>query len=287
MNELLATIFTGMVIDENEKNYFVQKNGQTFGLSKTEGTYRIGEAVEGFGYQNQKHENRFTTLIPKSRIGHYAFGTVTASRKDLGVFVDIGLPDKDFVVSLDELPTMTELWPKKGDRLMVALRVDSKDRIWGSLADEKIFKSLSKRGTEEIKNKDITGVAYRLKLTGTYVLTDDYYIGFIHPSERYNEPRLGEQVKGRVIGVRPDGVLNLSLKPRAYEVISDDAQMILTIIERSADEQIYFTDKSDPEDIMKTFGISKGAFKRAIGNLLKQGLVKQEAGVTKRIRKSN
>ncbi len=113
MNELLATIFTGMVIDENEKNYFVQKNGQTFGLSKTEGTYRIGEAVEGFGYQNQKHENRFTTLIPKSRIGHYAFGTVTASRKDLGVFVDIGLPDKDFVVSLDELPTMTELWPKK------------------------------------------------------------------------------------------------------------------------------------------------------------------------------
>ena len=195
MNELLATIFTGMVIDENEKNYFVQKNGQTFGLSKTEGTYRIGEAVEGFGYQNQKHENRFTTLIPKSRIGHYAFGTVTASRKDLGVFVDIGLPDKDFVVSLDELPTMTELWPKKGDRLMVALKVDSKDRIWGSLADEKIFKSLSKRGTEEIKNKDITGVAYRLKLTGTYVLTDDYYIGFIHPSERYNEPRLGEQVK--------------------------------------------------------------------------------------------
>lgn len=99
--------------------------------------------------------------------------------------------------------------------------------------------------------------------------------------------RLGEQVKGRVIGVRPDGVLNLSLKPRAYEAISDDAQMILTIIERSADEQIYFTDKSDPEDIMKTFGISKGAFKRAIGNLLKQGLVKQEAGVTKRIRKSN
>ena len=243
MNELLATIFTGMVIDENEKNYFVQKNGQTFGLSKVEGEHRIGEAVEGFGYQNQKHENRFTTVIPKSRIGHYAFGTVTSSRKDLGVFVDIGLPDKDFVVSLDELPTMTELWPKKGDRLMISLKVDAKDRIWGSLADEKIFKSLSKFGTEEMKNKDITGTAYRLKLTGTYILTDDFYLGFIHPSERYNEPRLGEQVKGRVVGVRPDGVLNISLKPRAYEAISDDAQMILTIIERSADQQINFTDK--------------------------------------------
>ncbi|WP_142427468.1 CvfB family protein [Enterococcus durans] len=287
MNELLATIFTGMVIDENEKNYFVQKNGQTFGLSKVEGEHQIGEAVEGFGYQNQKHENRFTTVIPKSRIGHYAFGTVTSSRKDLGVFVDIGLPDKDFVVSLDELPTMTELWPKKGDRLMISLKVDAKDRIWGSLADEKIFKSLSKFGTEEMKNKDITGTAYRLKLTGTYILTDDFYLGFIHPSERYNEPRLGEQVKGRVVGVRPDGVLNISLKPRAYEAISDDAQMILTIIERSADQQINFTDKSDPEEIMKAFGISKGAFKRALGNLLKQGLIKQEDGVTKRNKNSN
>ncbi len=287
MNELLANVFTAMVIDENEKNYFVQKNGQTFRLSKEEGEHTIGEAVEGFGYQNQKQENRFTTVIPKSRIGHYAFGTVTSSRKDLGVFVDIGLPDKDFVVSLDELPTMTELWPKKGDQLMIALRVDAKDRIWGSLAEERIFKSLSKHGSEELKNKNISGIAYRLKLTGTYLLTDDFYIGFIHPSERYREPRLGEKLEGRVVGTRPDGVLNVSLKPRAHEAISDDAQMILTILERSADQQIAFTDKSDPDEIMRAFGISKGAFKRAIGNLLKQGLIQQEDGVTKLAKKSN
>ena len=143
MNDLLATIFTGIIIDENEKKITLSKKmGQTFGLSKSEGEHKIGEAVEGFGYQNQKHENRITTQIPKSRIGHYAFGIVTATRKDLGAFVDIGLPDKDFVVSLDELPTMTELWPKKGDRLMISLRVDAKDRVWGSLADEKKYSNL-------------------------------------------------------------------------------------------------------------------------------------------------
>ena len=59
------------------------------------------------------------------------------------------------VVSLDELPTMRELWPKKGDRLMVSLRVDDKERIWASLADEKIFKALSKNGTEQMKNQDV------------------------------------------------------------------------------------------------------------------------------------
>ena len=60
---------------------------------------------------------------------------------------------------------------------MVSLRVDDKERIWASLADEKIFKALSKNGTEQMKNQDVTGTVYRLKLAGTYLLTDDFYIG--------------------------------------------------------------------------------------------------------------
>lgn len=280
MNELLATIFTGLIIDENDQFYFLQKSGVTFRLSKEEGEHKIGEAVEGFGYLNQKQEPEMTTVIPNSRVGQFAFGTVTGTRKDLGAFVDIGLNDKDVVVSLDELPMMRELWPKKGDQLMISLKVDNKDRIWGELADEKIFKALAKAGSEEMKNKNISGIVYRLKMVGTYVLTDDFYIGFIHPEERFQEPHLGETVNGRVIGIRPDGILNLSLKPRAHEAISDDAAMILTFLERAADHKIAFTDKSNPEEIKQTFGISKGQFKRALGNLLKQGKIKQEEGYT-------
>lgn len=280
MNELLATVFTALVIDENEKYYFLQKNGLTFRLSKKEGEHQVGEAVEGFGYYNQKQEPTMTTNIPSIRQGHVSFGTVTNTRKDLGAFVDIGLEDKDVVVSLDELPMLRELWPKKNDRLMISLRTDNKERIWGELADEKLFKAMSKTANEEMKNKNITGTVYRLKMAGTYVITDDFYIGFIHPSERYQEPRLGENVEGRVIGIRPDGVLNISLKPRGYEVIDDDASMLLTFLERSAEHKIPFTDKSNPDEIKQTFGISKGQFKRAIGNLLKQKRIKQENGYT-------
>ncbi|MFK4565743.1 S1 RNA-binding domain-containing protein [Enterococcus sp. UD-01] len=280
MNELLAKIFTALVIDENEKYYFLQKNGITFRLAKEEGVHAIGDAVEGFAYLNQKQEPVMTTNVPTVKIGQYAFGTVTGTRRDLGAFVDIGLKDKDVVVSLDELPLMRELWPKKGDQLMIALKVDEKARIWGTLADEKVFKAMAIKGTEELKNKNISGIVYRLKMAGTYVLNDDFTIGFIHPSERYQEPRLGEKVAGRVIGVRPDGLLNLSLKPRSYEVIGDDAAMILTFLERAQDHKIPFTDKSDPEAIKQTFGISKGQFKRALGNLLKQGKIKQEADYT-------
>ncbi len=280
MNELLASVFTGLIIDENDQAYYVQKNGMTFRLLKSEGEHQLGEAVEGFGYQNQSQDNCFTTIIPKSRPGHFAFAEVKDVRRDLGVFVDIGLPDKDIAVSLDELPTMRELWPKKGDHLMVQLTVDSKDRIWASLAEEKIFRALSKNGTPALKNKDISGTVFRLKLMGTYILTDDFYIGFIHPSERFNEPRLGETVNGRVIGIRPDGVLNLSLKPRAHEAIGDDAKMLLAYLERTAEHSMPYTDKSDPEAIKQLFGISKGQFKRAIGHLLKARLIEQKDGHT-------
>ena len=112
MRELLATTFTGIVVDENEQFYFVQK-WHHIPFKKEEGTHAIGEAVEGFGYLNQKQEPALTTTIPTVRIGSYGFGTVTGTRRDLGVFVDVGLPDKDVVISLDELPTMRELWPKK------------------------------------------------------------------------------------------------------------------------------------------------------------------------------
>ncbi len=281
MNQLLGTVFTGIVTDENQKELFVQKNGMTFCLKKNENeTYHIGDPVEGFGYINQQQVACLTTEIPKIQIGRYAFGTVVDTRRDLGAFVSIGLPDKDVVVSLDDLPTMHELWPKKGDQLMIALKVDEKNRFWGVLAEESIFRSMTRLGTAAMMNENVSGKVFRLKIIGTYVLTDDFYLAFIHPSERFQEPRLGEQVHGRVIGVRPDGILNISLKPRAYEVISDDAAMILTFLERSENGEIPFSDKSAPEEIQKQFGISKGQFKRALGTLMKQGKIKQETNRT-------
>ena len=199
---------------------------------------------------------------------------MTDVRRDLGAFVNIGLPDKDMVVSLDEMPSMKELWPKKGDRLMISLRVVEKDRMWGVLADEAIFHSLSRSGTAEMQNENKKGTIYRLKVAGSYLITD----GFVHPSERYQEPRLGEVVEARVIGVRPDGVLNMSLKPRSYEMINDDAAMILTMLQRNPDHSLPYWDKSAPEEIKEAFGISKGQFKRAIGHLLKEKLIEQSEG---------
>lgn len=288
MNRSLGTVITGIVTDINEKAYFIQKNGVTYELPKSDTTdYKLGDAVEGFAYIGQDKSLKMTQDIPRIQVGDYALSKVIDVRRDLGVFVDIGLPDKEIVVSLDELPTEKSLWPKKGDQLMVTIRVDEKDRMWGQLASEEFFEDIAKKAPEDLVNKDIKGIAYRLKIVGTYVLTDGQHLGFIHPSQRDIEPRLGEEISGRVIGIGQEGTVNISLRPRAHEAIPDDAAMLLAILERSKNGSFPYTDKSSPEEIKTYFGISKGQFKRALGNLLKQRKVVQVDGETRLVESPN
>ena len=114
MNTNLATFITGLVTDENDRFYFVQKDGQTYALAKEEGEYQLGETVKGFVYSDMKQRLRLTTLEVTATQTTFGWGMVTEVRKDLGVFVDTGLPDKQIVVSLDILPEIKELGPKKG-----------------------------------------------------------------------------------------------------------------------------------------------------------------------------
>ena len=277
MTHKIGEIISAKVTDENDKYYYAQIDGLTYEIDKSElqKPLKIGGVVTGFAYENEKHNLQITKNVPDVRLGHYAWGEVTDIRRDLGVFVNIGLPNKDVVVSLDELPTIKELWPQRGDKLMITLRIDKKDRLWGELASADILQAVRIPAKPDMKNKQVKATVYRLKMVGTLVITPDYNFGFIHPDERQREPRLGEEVDARVIGVREDGVLNLSLRPRAYEAISDDAAMLLTLLQRSSTNSLPFTDKSDPKQIKKYFGMSKSQFKRAVGNLYKQRKITQ------------
>lgn len=284
MNELLGTLVTALVTDENAQFYYVQKNGLTFALAKTEGTYQVGDMVKGLVYVDQKQKLRLTTIEQTVTRSSYGWGVVTEVRRDLGVFLDIGLPDKEVVVSLDILPELKELWPKKGDQLYVILDIDKKDRIWALPAQPEIFHQLAGPAYDNMQNQTLKAIVYRLKLSGTFVyLPDNNMLGFIHPNERYTEPRLGQVLEARVIGYRAvDRTLNLSLKPRSFEMLENDAQMILTYLEGNGGFMT-LNDKSSPDEIKATFGISKGQFKKALGGLMKAGKIKQDQSGTEMI----
>ncbi|HEL1234046.1 TPA: S1 RNA-binding domain-containing protein [Streptococcus equi subsp. zooepidemicus] len=284
MNHLLATVITGLVKEENSQFYLVQKEGLSFALAKEEGSHSLGDMVKGFVYTDMKHRLRLTTKPIDSRRDHYGWGEVTTVRRDLGVFVDTGIPDKEIVVSLDVLPELKDLWPKKGDRLYLKLVVDKKDRIWGLPAEPEIFQRLASPAYDNMQNQSLPAIVYRLKLSGTFVyLPENNMLGFIHPSERYTEPRLGQVLTARVIGFRErDRTLNLSLKPRSFEMLENDAQMILIYL-KSNGGYMTLNDKSSPEDIKAIFGISKGQFKKALGGLMKANKIKQDVTGTELI----
>lgn len=281
LQPLLGHNVVAEVIDENDKFVFAQSHGLTVRTPKSEllKLPKIGSKLSGLVYLNQDHELQLTKRAIKAGVDRYAWGTVVNVRKDLGVFVDVGLPNKDVVVSLDDLPKLEHLWPKRGDKLMISLTFDDKLRMWGKLADDDLIAQVSQRASLKQKNRNVTATVYHVKQTGTLVLTDDYYLGYIHPSERLEEPHLGQQLHARVIGINEHGGLNLSLRPRAYEAISDDAAMILAALTHQGG-QLAFNDHSDPSVIKAYFGISKGQFKRALGSLLKANKVRQtETGI--------
>lgn len=273
---IIGQTISAIIVEESERFYFLQKGEDLLRLDKTEGEHAISDVVTGFVYVDKDEHRRLTTLEQKATNEQYGWGTVTAVRKDLGAFVDTGLPGKDVVVSLDDLPLEKDQWPKVGDQLYVKLIVDRKERIWGHLAWHEDFWNLAGPGYDNMQNQDLRAIVYRNKESGTFVyLPDNNMLGFIHPSERFAIPRVGQELQVRVIGFRKeDRSLNLSAKPRAYEMLDADSQMILAYLQ-SMGGKMAFNDKSNPDEIKATFGISKGQFKKALGGLMKAKKIKQ------------
>ncbi|MGY3736587.1 CvfB family protein [Lactococcus taiwanensis] len=284
---IIGQTISAIIVEESERFYFLQKGEDLLRLDKTEGEHTVGDVVTGFVYVDKDDHRRLTTLEQKATNEHYGWGTVTAVRKDLGAFVDTGLPGKDVVVSLDDLPLEKDQWPKVGDQLYVKLIVDRKERIWGHLAWHEDFWELAGPAYDNMQNQDLRAIVYRNKESGTFVyLPDNNMLGFIHPNERFSVPRVGQELQVRVIGFRKeDRSLNLSAKPRAYEMLDADSQMILAYLQ-SMGGKMAFNDKSNPDEIKATFGISKGQFKKALGGLMKAKKIKQSPEGTELIEES-
>ena len=108
---------------------------------------------------------------------------------------------------------------------------------------------------------------------GAFVAVDNRYSALIPMKEIHSRINVGETVEARVANVREDGKLNLSLQKPVREQINNDSEMVYNIIE-SYGGTLPFNDKADKEVIEKEFGLSKNAFKRAVGHLLKEGKIR-------------
>ena len=281
MNSLLAGEIVTLTVDRRADEGHVLTNGEQdlvlLNIEKTKDV-KIGEEVEVFLYHDKSGELAATMRIPEIRLGVYGWVEVVGSRKNLGAFVNIGL-SKDLLVSVDDLPLQSNVWPKPGDKLYVTLIRDKHDRLFGKLATDDVIYGISKPAPEKMYNKTVKGHIYKTKKVGSYMITDEGYRCFIHENERVKEPRLGQYMEGRVIDEKEDGSLNVSVRPFKQDKMVEDSEIILQYLQMRGGAMPY-GDKTTPEDIMRTFEMSKGAFKRALGKLMKEDKIYQEDGWT-------
>lgn len=281
MNKLQAGSIAELRVERQaEFGYFLTDGEQDFLLHTNEmtGEVKEGDNIEVFLYNDKEGRLAATMTIPKVQLGEYDWVEVVDINPRLGVFVNIGI-QKDILVSVDDLPAFKSVWPKVGDQLFVTLKIDYKGRLLGQLVTEEVVEDIEKEATFEMDKQQISGRIYRALKVGSFMLSDEGYRCFIHESQRRQEPRLGEHVTGRVIDVKEDGSLNVSLLPLKQESLDEDAEMIYAYLERNGGKMPY-TDKSEPADIRLDFGMSKAAFKRALGRLMKEKKVEQKGDWT-------
>ncbi len=227
--------------------------------------WNIGEEVEVFIYRDSEDRLLATTEEPKITLGELSMLKVVEMAK-FGAFLDWGLK-KDLFLPFKEQKGKIE----KGKSYLVALYVDKSDRLCATM---KISNRLV-ANSPYIIGDEVKGVIYHInKDMGAFVAVDNKYHGFIPNKELYGNYALGGEVKARVTEVREDGKLNLSIRKKAYLQMDDDSQMILDMLEEK-DGTLPYNDKTDPEIIKKELFLSKRAFKRAIGRLLKEDKIVQ------------
>lgn len=223
----------------------------------------IGDKLEVFVYRDSKDRMIATVREPKLKMGEVAELTVAQVGK-FGAFLDWGL-EKDLMLPFKEQRGRV----KQGDSVLVSLYIDKSGRLCATM---NVYKNL--RTDSPYKAEDrVKGRVYEMSDNfGVFVAVDNMYSGLIPKKESFGNIELGTDIEARVLSVREDGKLNLSIRDKAYLQMDADAEKILSLLD-SYEGYLPFNDKAAPEVIMHETGMSKNEFKRAVGRLLKQGKI--------------
>ena len=221
---------------------------------------KIGDEVEVFVYRDSKDREIATTNMPKLQLGELAVLQV-AQVNNIGGFMYWGL-EKDLLLPYSEQVVKVQ----KGEKYLVGLYIDKSDRLCATM---KVYDFL-RTDSPYKKDDKVSGIIYdRSDEFGMFVAVDNQFSARIPKKECNGRLRVGDMIDARVTAVKEDGKLDLSVRDKIPEQMDKDAEQILQGIKNHGGK-LPFTDKADPEVIKEEFGMSKAAFKRAVGRLLKQ-----------------
>ena len=222
---------------------------------------QIGDFLDVFIYRDSEDRAIGTTLEPYGTVGEFVYLTVTMVTS-LGVFMDWGLPKDLFIPFKQQRDNML-----LGKSFLIFIHLDTKtDRIVGSA---KIERFLEEDISELSEGMQVDILPYEYTDMGIKALINQRHLGVLYRDEVFKNIELGKPTVGYIKKIREDQKIDLALLEQSYNRIEGSKSDLYTQLQE-AQGFLPFTDKSAPELIYKTFGMSKKDFKKAVGGLLKE-----------------
>ena len=232
---------------------------------------KIGDTLNVFVFRDSDDRLIATTVKPFATADTFAF-LEAKQVNEIGAFMDWGM-DKDLLVPFREQAQRMEA----GRSYVVFVYLDEEtDRLVGST---KLSRFIIREDIDVQEGDIVDLLIYSETDLGYNAIVNDLYTGLIYKNEIFEAIRIGDKMQGFVKRVREDEKIDLSLQKSGYELVDDVKWRILKLIK---DEKgfLALNDNSTPEEIKAKLAISKKAFKKAIGALYRERLVKlTEKGV--------
>jgi hypothetical protein len=281
-----TTVTLNVVREVSPYGFFLNAGDQDVMLHYTELTEKVktGDKVEVFIFFDTEDRLAATMKKPFLTLGEMALLEVADIHPRLGCFLEMGL-GRQLLLPIRELPELPELRPQIGDYVYAIMEHDKQGRLRAKLAGEQELAPLALAAPESWMGQTVTARVYKPLQMGTFVLVDAGVLGFgiigmVHTSERSRLLRLGEQFEARVSHIREDGRVNLSMGLRKEVGMDVDSATILEFLHARPGGGMPYSDATPPDIIKQRFGISKSAFKRALGKLMKEGHITQKENWT-------
>lgn len=223
----------------------------------------VGDKINVFVYKDSSDRVIATVKRPKIVMGEIAYLKVVEMSR-IGAFLNWGL-EKDLFLPFKE--QVGEI--KLNGEYLVGIYIDKSNRLCATM---NLFNVLTTDSPYKI-NDIVTGTVFSLKRgLGAMVAVDGKYLGLIHEGEILKPMRSGDVVEVRVSNVKEDGKLDLSLKDAPKLQIDKDGEKVLSALIKNKGT-LSLNDDSSPEAIIETLNMSKSSFKKAIGRLMKRGVI--------------
>jgi len=222
----------------------------------------IGAEIEVFVYTDSEDRPVATTKYPYAKLGEFGYFTVVDYQR-FGAFVNWGLP-KDLFVPLSQQKCHFHI----GSKYILRVCLDQETgRLYGT---HKIGKWLSKETQDLEPNQEVNILVLSKTPLGYKVIIENLYEGMLFENEIFEELKVGDRKVAYIKKVRKDGKLDLSLQPIGKKATGDVFEVKVLELLKEKEGFIAINSKSDAEDIMKTFSMSKKSFKRTLNSLIEQ-----------------